>query len=513
MIRRDIRRRTAPGADGRPRAASRRPWRAVAAGLALAAGVLAATAPMPTVATGAARAAGARPPNRHGGPERLRGAALPDTVLAAVGAHREVTRSEFVDAWNRVSPPARPDSLTPEGARRFLDLMVDKEALAAAAGAETWTWTARESARYDGLRDRLVLKAVLDSALDATRAALRARGDSVPDDQRLGIEARERAVARLAMTTDDTLVASMAHVWAALPRPTADSSMFAQIRMMGQEPAVDSTAYDSVLATSNEGPYRVSDLLAAWHRLNPLYRPRITTADQVRDLLKNGLYERLLRRDAERRGLVRRPDIASRLDRQAEFIAVSHLVAREVYAPLDADTTAIRAFYQAHVDDWTLPLRIRLTRLEMSDRASAEEAAVTLHDPVQAESLVVQARRKGIDYTGEVSAETDSTVFAAALRAGTGSVIGPLGGGGAWTVARVDAVVPPRRRSFAEAKTLVKQRWYGEEGERLMRALCDSLRARQGVRVNERALERLAADPPPGLVSAPPGTGRRAPGR
>ncbi|MGH3056213.1 MAG: hypothetical protein ACRDL7_14660, partial [Gaiellaceae bacterium] len=93
----------------------------------------------------------------HGGP-------LPDSLLARVGTRRDVSLAGFRRAWSAVAPPQRPDSLTPDGARKFLDLLIDKEVLGEAALKTSSAWTARESAEVAGLEDRLTLGAVLDSA-------------------------------------------------------------------------------------------------------------------------------------------------------------------------------------------------------------------------------------------------------------------------------------------------------------------------------------------------------------
>src|SRR5262245_48878488 len=102
---------------------------------------------------------------------------LPDSVLAVVGAHREVSVALFKRSWKQVVPPARPDSLTPEGVRKFLDLLIDKEAVGEAAERETWTWSDKEREGFAGLRDRLTVGAVLDSSLQNMRRRLGARGD------------------------------------------------------------------------------------------------------------------------------------------------------------------------------------------------------------------------------------------------------------------------------------------------------------------------------------------------
>lgn len=438
----------------------------------------------------------ADPAGRQAGPD--------DSVLAVVrSGHpgepgREIGRLRFARAWSRLAPPARPDSLTPVGARRFLDLLIDKEALGFMAAREHWTWTARESAAFENLRDRLTMEVMLDSALTGTRLALGPAGDSL-DRTALGLAARERAMERLGPVYDDSLLARLALRFAALERPTSDSSLTAQLRMLGVSPQVDPADTGRVVAHSSAGEYRVCDLLASWRRLNPLYRPRITSADEVRELVKNGLFERLLRRECGGRDLERRPDLAEQLAGQREFIAVSHLVEREVYARIAMDSLTLSRFYRTHERDWMLPTRARLVRVVLGSRSDAAAMAVRLASAAGAESLAAGARRAGVEWTVDVSAGEDSALFARALRAGTGAVLGPDETAGGWAVARVTAVLPGRGRPFAEARVLVEQRWYGEEGERLMQALAGRARAACRVEIHEVALEALVEHPPDAL--------------
>ena len=434
---------------------------------------------------------------------RQEGAApsIPDTVLAVIGAARPgepgrtVGRSRFARAWTQLQPPTRPDSLTPAGARRFLELLLDKEALGLAAARERWAWTEHERTAFGALRDRLVVEAMLDSALTATRRALGARGDSL-DRQSLGLAARDSALARLAPVFDDSLVVRLARAFAALKRPTADSSLMAQIRVLGASPELDPSDTGRVLARTTAGEYRVGDLLSAWRRLNPLYRPRIETAAQLRDLVANGIFERLLRRAGEAGGIERRADIAAALANQREFNDVSHLVAREVYARIATDSLTLLRFYHATERDWEVPLRVRLLRVQLPDRTAADAMALRLASPAAADSLAASARRAGVEYVVEVSAGSDSALFHDALSAGTGAVLGPDEREETWSVARVEAVLPGRRRAFGEVRDLVHHRWYSEEGERLMRALVERARAALRSRINEAALDALVRDPP-----------------
>jgi hypothetical protein len=434
---------------------------------------------------------------------------LPDTVLAEIGGGettqpaRQVGRSRFVRGWSQVSPPARSDSLTPEGARRFLELLVDKEALGLLAARERWTWTSRESAAFEVLRDRLVVEAMLDSMLAEVRRSQGPAGDSL-DREALGLVARDRAMERLEPAFDDSLIARLARAFAALERPSADSSVFAQLRVLGASPEVSPPDTGRVVARSAAGDYRVRELLASWARLNPLARPRVETPEQVRDLVRNGLFERELRRAGAAAGLERRPDVAQRLASQREFNDVSHLVAREVYQRIATDSLTLLHFYRETEGDWALPTRVRLLRLVLPERSEADAMALRLRRVGEAESLAAGARRAGTEWTLDVSAERDSVLFARALTAGTGTVLGPDRVPEGWAVARVMAVLPGHGRPFSRVRELVLHRWYGEEGERLMRALLSRARAGLRIRVNEEALEALVRDPPPGLHGTRP---------
>jgi hypothetical protein len=441
-------------------------------------------------AKGPAGPVGSLKPNRD--PVLPRGSGpMPDSVLAIVDGDRRVTVTGFRHAWDRVEPPSRPDSLTPKTAREFLDLLIGKEALGARALREKFVMTPAESAQLAGLRDRLCMRAALDSALHEVQGRMLASGDTVTNAQALGVAARESLVTRMDVSWNEPLVKRLASAFAALPKPSRDSSLMAQLRALGALPQVDSTELHGPLAHSRTGAFTVQDLLDSWSRLNPIERPRVETTDQVKDLVKNGLFERELRARAERARLAERPDIAAALANQREYFAVEHLVAREVYAKIDTSRAAYERFYRETESYWALPMRVDLTRLLLSDRASANTLAVRLANPADAESLVARAERRGVRYRYEVSEDADSVLYRGAMRAGIGGIVGPDSVDGAWRVARVNVVLPPRNRSFEEVRDLVGHRRYGEEGERLMVELMDRVTRATSVAVNERALQNI----------------------
>jgi hypothetical protein len=270
---------------------------------------------------------------------------------------------------------------------------------------------------------------------------------------------------------------------------------------------VDRADSTRVIAWSGVGTLRVADLLQSWAKLNPILRPRIETAEDVRDLVKNGLYERVLRRSARERHLERDPFVNEIVRRQTEFNDVQYLVRRDVYQRIPMDSLTLHRFYAETRESWTLAPRMRVIRMVLPRRAEASLMAVRLRDPTEAETLVARGLREHVRYTVDLSARDDSVLFARLLKSGTGTVVGPDSVADGWQVIRVNAVVPAIARSFDDVRELLEQRWANEEGERRLRTLLDQLRKRIPVVINPPALARLVREgvpdaPSPGRSSA-----------
>ncbi len=427
---------------------------------------------------------------------------LPDSVLIRIGDHRDVVRSFAVRRWREQHPAA--DSITPAKLREFLDLLTDEALLTEAAVHEGAAWSPADSATHRQVRDQRVLAVALDSVLAATRDAT--PNGAALDGDSIGTLARDRVVARLGATYDEAALARLARSFAALPRPSADSSVGSQLRVLGVLPHLSGVDSSAVLARSQAGDVRAAEVVAAWGRLSLAYRPRIDTPEQVRDLVRNQLFERVLRAASTSPRFERDPRVVAALTDDAERASRRGYLERNVLAGIVIDSVAVAAYWNRHADEWRLPLRVRGIRLVLGDRVAAVRMATTLAEAGAAESLAVRAARRGVDYRFVVSAESDSALFRRALAAGPGGVLGPMPRDGSWWVARVGEVIHGRVRSLEEIREQVTGRCYAEEAERRARALASRLRDSMRVESNGAAAELLARElrRPPGDAAATP---------
>jgi hypothetical protein len=363
---------------------------------------------------------------------------------------------------------------------------VDKEVLALRALRDRPELTAVQKAELRTLRDRLILGAVLDSALapflpleraatvadtslDSTEAAVR---------QRASVRLRDSTVARLGVSFAQGAVQELLQAFRALPELKVESSLSTGLRDMSTMPQVPDADTSLVLAAGAGDTVRVADLLRQWRNLSPFFRPRVETADQVKALIGNVLLEAQARRAAERTGLERRPDIRAQLDERREFFVVSQFVDREVWNKIPQDSVTVRRYFDKHAAEWIVPEFVRVMRMTATGAAEADSLANLLRDPVRAESLLAQSARARVNLRWTVTAEQDSALFAELKAAGVGAVVGPFPRDGLLTVVRVLETAPRRARGFDEARILVLKAWTDREGERRMRALLDGLRGR-----------------------------------
>lgn len=442
-------------------------------------------------AAGPASGAPARPTASGG--SRL-SAPMPDSVLARVftgtgaGDVHLITRRQMAVAAQRSGRP--PESLTPKDRREFLDVLVDQAVLLGRVRHEPRRWEHQDSTDWNLLRDRLVLRTALDSAMVELNFERAGRGDSLLTPQEAGIVLRDREVAKLAPEWNEAALKKAVTVFDTLPRPTSRMSMIEQIRVAGARPTLAPGDSTLVLARASVGDYTLGDLVADFVRLNPMYRPRVESVDNVKELVANVFFERALREAALARGLEQRPDIAAALRDRAEYLDLQRFVAREVYAKIAMDSLTLQKYFRTHGGEFDFDERAQVVRMVFPTREEAEAMVQRLTIPDEAESLAARSSRAGVPYATVVNANSDTALFRRVRSGGVGVVLGPDSTMQGWRAMRVMAIEPRRPRRWEQAQDMVRTRWYDVEGERRMRALLDDLRSHAVIVPNEKALAK-----------------------
>ncbi|MFN8589515.1 MAG: peptidylprolyl isomerase [Candidatus Eisenbacteria bacterium] len=415
----------------------------------------------------------------------LRAPVMADTVLATVYGAKDVTLSGFRKGCRKLGvDPAR---LTPLERRQVLDVLVDQSILSNRVAREPRAWTAKDSADYMALRDKLMLTSALNAALYQLAGPYMERGDSVPDMMTLGMMARDTAMKSLNPRWDDWSVRHLAAAFAALPKVGPDMNAMQKIQAAGMLPSVPPADTVRTILWYGADSMSVGRVLREYAKISPLYRPRIEDENGIQQMVGNIVFNDQLRRMAEAQHLDQTRGNAAQLAERAEYLDVQRFVQKNVYAGLSFDSAQVRRHWTKNAKRFRSAAKAEVVRMVFDTRDDAARWAAELAIPGRAESLATQSVRADVPYTATLNESADSALFKRVRKQGLGAILGPDSTHQGWRVMKVMKLELDQPLSYEDAYESVWRELYENEGERRMRALVDELRRHTVVFVNEKS--------------------------
>jgi peptidyl-prolyl cis-trans isomerase C len=257
-----------------------------------------------------------------------------------------------------------------------------------------------------------------------------------------------------------------------------------------------------VLAVVNGEPLTEAMLRKEVENLPPYVRPILETAAGRAQFLESVITRDLLMREALRRGIDRRPEVADRVATARKSIVLEALLRDVAEKASGLSDAALRRIYEADPAGHQVGERVRVSHmlfrekaraLEMLGRAKAGEPFEELMKEVGSGNGEVAADLGEIE-RGNFVKEFEAVAFAAAPGVATGPVI------------KVYAKLPAGTRSFEE----VKPKLLAEQREQAQRVAFEGLIADLRKQVTVRVLSRTEG-PPASPGAQTPGTAPAAP--
>src|SRR5512139_2954326 len=254
-----------------------------------------------------------------------------------------------------------------------------------------------------------------------------------------------------------------------------------------------------VYALVNGEPITEATLQKEVEGLPPYVRPILESPAGRAQFLESVITRDLLLREALRRGIDRRNDVADRVSMARKSILLEALLRDVAEKAPGLSDEALRKNYNENAAQFQVGERAKVSHMLFRDKARAEEMTRRAKSGEPFEGLMKEVGSRD----GEVAAdlgdiergnfvkEFEAAVFAAA----PGSVVGPVRTTYGWHVIKVYERKPAGVRSFEE----VKPQLLAEQRERAQRdafeALIADLRKSSNVRVLVK-MEEGAAKPP-----------------
>lgn len=288
-----------------------------------------------------------------------------------------------------------------------------------------------------------------------------------------------------------------------------------------------------VLAKIGDRTITLGDFAATLDRMDQFDRLKFQATDRRKDLLNQMIDIELLAEEAKRRGLDKEPATqeAIRALLRDAFLVDAH---KALPTPAEIPAEEVKAYYDAHVADYTDPERRRVSAIILENKSAddVKKAADTLE--IAKKSVTPQDWSKlffevsttapkerlasvPTDLAGDlgmVDMKTANEAVPPAVRdaafkiAKVGDVFdGVIDANGKLYIVRVSAIAAGRVKSPVEADRSIRALLLAERLKALEDKLEAELRSKYKVEIDDAALDKLGPLPPPGPTgsAAPPG--------
>jgi hypothetical protein len=266
-----------------------------------------------------------------------------------------------------------------------------------------------------------------------------------------------------------------------------------------------------VLARVGDRTITLAEYAAVLEGMDRFERMRYQTADRRKQLLDEMIQVELLAREAERRGLATQPE-TKELVRQALRDAVLKDLRDKQPKPEELPKTDVRAYYDAHHDEFREPERRRIAHIVVGDAATAaavlplaRSASPKAWGDLVAKYSTDAKHDAPPDLAGDLgfvtppsfgqndNAKVPDPVRAAAFQIADVDQVfdSVVADGKQFHVVRLVARNAPRDRAFEEAERTIRVHLLQDRFETAEKAYEAELAAKYPIKIDETALARV----------------------
>jgi len=255
------------------------------------------------------------------------------------------------------------------------------------------------------------------------------------------------------------------------------------------------SAPETLLATWNGGGLAVSEL-ADGPELEQI-EARADATEFLGNLLERTVTGALAALEAHERGLDRLPEIESKVSEAREVLMLGKLFTDHLLRGLTVSDDEVRAWYEGHRDELSVPERRRTAQIVLATREEAEEVRRRLAAGEDFTRLAEElskdtsSARQGGDL-GWVSVGDIPKEMAAIAELPLGGVSEPLETRFGWHLIRVTEIEPSRPRAFEEVAAGLRERLFESKKSERRQEWIAQLRAATEIVVDDAAIAELA---------------------
>jgi hypothetical protein len=255
-----------------------------------------------------------------------------------------------------------------------------------------------------------------------------------------------------------------------------------------------------VLATWNGPRGRVVPYLVIDQLLSdaPLAWPKFEKSDDVVDLIRTMVIERLEISEARARKIDQRPEIRERIAEKEREVRARFFFRTKIRPAAALTDSQVYRYYDSHPAEFRQGERRRFVAISTADSGLAREIPPLLREGLKVSEVRKRllARDPTLTTSGDRGTEAlaygqspllDGVLFALTMD----GVSEPIAVEGRWTVAKVLEILPERTVPFEEAAIGIRARSTGARADSLLKEKVNEARPDYPVQVHEEALRQV----------------------
>ncbi|KAB2956988.1 MAG: hypothetical protein F9K18_12970 [Thermoanaerobaculia bacterium] len=263
--------------------------------------------------------------------------------------------------------------------------------------------------------------------------------------------------------------------------------------------ALAKSAPATVLATWDGGALDLATFATGLDLDGLAAQPGRAAQAELDRLVRFTVNDGLVRREVVARALASTPEVARDVRRYQENLMEQVLYADHVLKGLVVGEEEVRAWFDAHPDEFRAPERRRTAQIVVGTKEEAERLRARL---AAGEEFGALAREASLDTAsaaaggdlGWTSSQEVPAEFSEVLALPTGETSAPIQSKHGWHLMQVTEIEAPRPMSYEEARDGLRDRLFERRKTERRAEWVRKLRAVTPVEIDQQAIEKLAAD-------------------
>jgi len=292
-------------------------------------------------------------------------------------------------------------------------------------------------------------------------------------------------------------------------------------------PAAEDIPDDTVIARVGEETLTWGEFLDQLHRMPPQYRMGLSK-DKRLELVDSWIDGQLMHREALRRGLDQRPDVAERLEEMRKQVLAHYLRTDLMEADVEVTPEDVAEYYDQHIDTYVVPEQVKMRHVMITQAAKGAEGEspedlirAAAEELANGTDFAQVARERSEDNASKMrggdvgfidrrrcNALYGAEVEKAAFALEKGEVSEPVKGTRGWHIVRIDAKQPARQRELEDVSISIESTLRRKKQEEQYRDTVNKLRREANVTIDKsligKASPELRRDRPAPPPAEPP---------